>query len=88
MDPDIDKVKQLMELARKGALPEYFNKWDIKDESGWTLAHESVLNGHDDCFLFYMTYFWSDCHGITVNEVREIWKMRRRNMKRRKGCGR
>jgi hypothetical protein len=31
--------------ARGGHLPEEFDKWDIADNSGWTVAHDAAAEG-------------------------------------------
>jgi hypothetical protein len=37
--------KDIRDLAADGKLPANFNRWELADSSGWTIAHEGALHG-------------------------------------------
>ena len=42
----MNELKTLFEQAREGNLPQNFDRWDLKDEWGISVAHVAAKHGH------------------------------------------
>jgi hypothetical protein len=58
-----------MKQPRNGALPPEFNRWDLVDFDGYTVAHTAAEHGHLPPDFPHMD--WADSDGLTVGEVYE-----------------
>lgn len=42
----MDELQKLFTQARTGTLPPDFDRWEISDAHGWTVAHVAAFRGH------------------------------------------
>lgn len=43
--PESMKFQQAFEWVKRNAIPDDFQDWALKDENGWTVAHEAAIRG-------------------------------------------
>ena len=65
-------MKKLFIMAQKDILPADFDGWDLKDQGGWSVAHEAARYNRLPPNLPWKTQFITTDRGWTVKNELEV----------------